>query len=682
MQQSLEAIRRPNPSSKAPLEEKFVHIYKDIFSGRSLIHSRKDSGIQGHAALTRFWDELLLLKVNEGFLIQCISNLSEVQLKTELKLVLNELFGTCSLYLDDGNFIRVAHALETLMILFQEIFKKRFSEQGSTIISLIAGSGENADLFFTRLINRVANLLQRDDVPIPVKSLSLRLYFTILTTTDNINTNVVASYFFQNSIINAILAALSVKLSEDRRWLELDATLVFILLLQWRESQNIYAETLSSPSSLVLPFLQTAQSLMAYAENIQTESSPSSSLQIWSMTNSMYSLLGNLLGFGSASVEKDSSSLVTTSLSTQDEFWLHTTAGVVLAYSVVYHSPLMKSTQLWPSSNDLSFQGLGVMAQSVSSSWIQLLRSFLSLCGKSFCQLSKAEAAEVLQIKCCLNLLRCLVEAKEAMEFLAFCDIDDFTLRTAPSGVSGFPHTIPFRSILCVILDYITDILNTTPANSLDPDLFYRAAVLVPLIFNCLKLRGWQVSSQSIKWVPLWKGLIQVCQWAGNKSNFQRPGVPELAELILGIFESCLGSSQDICSAPEESEHLQAVIMAHMNTFDALLEAAASVPSGIRNSSHLVNITSVKLHYEIQIAALGIRGCATYEQALQGVQKKGMSNLKLKPRHAGPTHSYAEGTTELRLLISTARSLVALRRKQTFMRSPRLELPTLECGSA
>ena len=42
-----------------------------------------------------------------------------------------------SRYLDDGNFIRVAHALETLMVLFQEIFKKRFSEQLCTLLSII-----------------------------------------------------------------------------------------------------------------------------------------------------------------------------------------------------------------------------------------------------------------------------------------------------------------------------------------------------------------------------------------------------------------------------------------------------------------------------------------------------------------------------------------------------------------
>eukprot|EP00250_Pteridium_aquilinum_P031195 c43223_g1_i1 orf=463-2508(+) len=675
MAQSSASVRPSSASSKAPLEEKFVHIYRDIFSGCSPIHSKNDSGIQGHAAMTRFWDELLLLKVNEAFLIQCISNLSETQLKTGMKLILNELFGTCSLYLNDGNFIRVAHSLETLMILFQEIFKKRFSEQGFTIITLIAGSVENADSYFTRLIGSVAKLLQRDDVPIPVKSLSLRLYFTILATTDNINTNVVASYFFQNNIFNAILAALSVKLTEDRRSLELDATLVLILLLLWRESRNIYVETLSSPSTPVLPLLQAAQSLMSYTKSPHLAPSSTSSLQMWSMTNSVYSYLGNLFGFSSAPADEHQGSSVTTALCSQDEFWLHTTAGVVLAHFIVYHSPLMKSTQLWPSLND---QGPGSFPQSISSLWIQLLRSCLSVCGTCFHLLAKAEAKEILQAKCCLNLLRCLVESKEGVEFLAFCDVSDFTIRNAPrGGMSGFPLAIPSKSIVCVILDNTADILCVHPASSVDPDLFNRAVVLIPIIFNCLKLRGWQLSAESIGWLRLWNGLLQVCNWAGSKDNFQRPGVAELAELVLGILESCLGSSHDICSAPKVSECLQAVVMANMGTLESLLEAATLVPLGAQSSTQWVNINSVRNHYEIQIAALGVRGCPTYEQALQGVQKKGMLSLKLKARHAGPTHAYAEGTTELRLLINTVRSLVALHRKQIHMRPPRLEISTL-----
>ncbi|KAI5058484.1 hypothetical protein GOP47_0026654 [Adiantum capillus-veneris] len=634
-------------------------------AGCSPIHTKK--GLEGHAAATRFWDELLLLKVNQSFLAQCITNLNESELKAGMKLVLNELFGTCSLYLDDENFIRVAHSLETLIILFQEIFKKRFSEQGFTIITLIAGSVENADMFFMRLIGRVANLLQRDDVPIPVKSLCLRLYLTVLTATDNINSNAIASYLFQTNIFSAILAAMSVKLMEDRRVLELDATLVLILLLLWRESRNIYAETLSSSSTPVIPLLQAAHSLMTHAQTVHQPSSDDSSFQMWSVTNSVYDILGTLFGLNSGGNDKHKENFVSTALSRQDEIWLCTTAGIVLSYFVVYHYPLVKSTHLWPSIHESSSAGSG----SLSSPWLQLLRSIISMCGKCFGQLSNAETKEILQAKCCLNVLRCLVESREALEFLAFSDVEEFTLKNAPREIAGIPHAIPSRSILCVILDNIIDILHAKPNSFMDPDLLLRGVVLIPIVFNGLKLRGWQLLEQSIGWLRLWNGLIQVGQSIVSENCLQRPGATELVVLIVGVMEFCLGSSQDLCSAPEVSEALHAVVMAHMATLEALVETTTSAA---HSPIEATNINSVKLHYEIQIAALGVRGHPTYEHALKGVQKKGMLSLKLRAKHAGRSHAYAEGTAELGLLINTARSLVALHRKKISMRQPKLEL--------
>jgi hypothetical protein len=77
-----------------------------------------------------------------------------------------------------------------------------------------------------------------------------------------------------------------------------------------------------------------------------------------------------------------------------------------------------------------------------------------------------------------------------------------------------------------------------------------------------------------------------------------------------------------------------------------------------------VNISAVKFHYEVQIAALGVRGQATFEQALLGVRKKGLANLKLKHSYAGPGHSYTEGTAELRILINLVRFLVSEHRQR------------------
>jgi hypothetical protein len=79
----------------AAFKEKFVSLYEDIFALRSVLQTAKDQGIQGHTAIARFWDELLLLKVNEAFLSRCISQASEEQLRGNLQPVINDIFATC-----------------------------------------------------------------------------------------------------------------------------------------------------------------------------------------------------------------------------------------------------------------------------------------------------------------------------------------------------------------------------------------------------------------------------------------------------------------------------------------------------------------------------------------------------------------------------------------------------------
>lgn len=52
---------------KPVFKEKFVSLYEDIFALRSPLQSAKDQGIQGRVAIGRFWDELLLLKVQWSY---------------------------------------------------------------------------------------------------------------------------------------------------------------------------------------------------------------------------------------------------------------------------------------------------------------------------------------------------------------------------------------------------------------------------------------------------------------------------------------------------------------------------------------------------------------------------------------------------------------------------------------
>ncbi|KAG0616888.1 hypothetical protein M758_5G149100 [Ceratodon purpureus] len=78
----------------------------------------------------------------------------------------------------------------------------RFNEQGSTILTLVAGAVDNADSFFKRLITSIAALLTRDDVPVLVKSLGIKVYLTILMATPNVNTNTMPVIFLSTMLLS------------------------------------------------------------------------------------------------------------------------------------------------------------------------------------------------------------------------------------------------------------------------------------------------------------------------------------------------------------------------------------------------------------------------------------------------------------------------------------------------
>jgi hypothetical protein len=58
-----------------------------------------------------------------------------------------------------------------------------------------------------------------------------------------------------------------------------------------------------------------------------------------------------------------------------------------------------------------------------------------------------------------------------------------------------------------------------------------------------------------------------------------------------------------------------------------------------------LNLSAVRNHYEVQIAAMGIRGVPNEQQAIAGVQKKGTAGLKFKSKPAIAAHAYAEVCT-------------------------------------
>jgi hypothetical protein len=170
------------------------------------------------------------------------------------------------------------------------------------------------------------------------------VYLTILTATPNVNTNTIASYLFVYDAFDGITAVFNVKLSTDRRKLELDASLVLILLLLWRESSNPYAERLVSPAAPILPLLSTVAFLLAPP----TDTPISDGDSLFNSNRSandggLLGYIGSFFGLGSYIGDTSSDGV---SGKTSDLWWCNTSAGLLLLYFLFYLNPVVKSAQV------------------------------------------------------------------------------------------------------------------------------------------------------------------------------------------------------------------------------------------------------------------------------------------------------------------------------------------------
>ncbi|GJP38249.1 hypothetical protein CLOM_g22712 [Closterium sp. NIES-68] len=458
---------------KAPLKELFVCRYEDVFNGRSPISTCREKGFEGRQELQRFWDELLLLKVNEAYLAQCIASIPEDRLIGPLKPTINEIFAACLRYLGDVNFIRVAHALETLAVFLREVFKKRFGEQTFTIITLVAGNADSGDAYFKKLICDVSTLLTGENVPVLVKALGTRLFLVLLTATDNVNANPVASYLFLHPITDPLLALLTLSPPHHRQRLEFDTSLVLLLLLLWRRAANPYADRIASTATAPLvPLLHTIHSLLSLSQEPELQfrgaggvgsylpsmevisSQAASALSVVAFatsaaTQALYSYASTAIG-GIASGKGLTMLPPITSVIVEkftergsgggevDSQWAYGTCGVLLLYFLVALNPTARSPSLWPHEGFIVGAG-----KSISLLWGDVLRLLLLTCRDAFEPHALQGEGGLPRAKVLFLIARLLLEERHTAEFLFRCDPATFLMHSPEPPSPSSPAMSP-----------------------------------------------------------------------------------------------------------------------------------------------------------------------------------------------------------------------------------------------
>ncbi|RGB43093.1 hypothetical protein C1646_681681 [Rhizophagus diaphanus] len=218
-------VIRPAYGAKTILKEKFVEIYESFFKGN-------DPSI----GQPNFWSELFLLKVNATYLTKCLSEISQDKLLA-IKNNIGKLFLKSIEAMKEENTQRKINAMETLCVLLQGIFSKRFNNFSFEVINLLTGLN-NADTVFPQLVDTIKYLMRHGEI-IEVQHEALRLAIVIVCGNTNINQNSINEYFIKNDIFDPLIQLI---ISPKTSHMAYEAIMLLDILANYNkhESRNPY----------------------------------------------------------------------------------------------------------------------------------------------------------------------------------------------------------------------------------------------------------------------------------------------------------------------------------------------------------------------------------------------------------------------------------------------------------
>ncbi|GET00373.1 UPF0668 protein C10orf76 homolog [Rhizophagus clarus] len=217
-------IVRPAYGAKTMLKEKFVEIYESFFKGN-------DPSV----GQPNFWSELFLLKVNATYLTKCLTEISQDKLLA-IKNNIGKLFLKSIEAMKEENTQRKINAMETLCVLLQGIFSKRFNNFSFEVINLLTGLN-NADKVFPQLVDAIKYLMKHGETN--VQHEALRLAIVIVCGNTNINQNSLNEYFIKNDIFDSLIEII---VSPKTSHMAYEAIMLLDILANYNkhESRNPY----------------------------------------------------------------------------------------------------------------------------------------------------------------------------------------------------------------------------------------------------------------------------------------------------------------------------------------------------------------------------------------------------------------------------------------------------------
>ncbi|RIB30210.1 hypothetical protein C2G38_2153239 [Gigaspora rosea] len=564
-------LKRPANNSKV-LKEKFVEIYENFFKGND-----------PSAGRPHFWSELFLLKVNSAYLTRCLTEISQDQLLTIKACIgnINKIFLNAIEMMKDETTKRKINAIETMCVLLQGIFAKKFNNFSSDVINLLTGLN-NANTVFTQLVDAIKHLMSDDEAVIKYEA--LRLAVVIVCGNSNINQNSINEFFMENDIFDPLIKII---IAPETSYVAYEAIMLLGILSNYNkhESKNPYMTKITEikDESVFQKILNVVESTCKKCRNHYIEIQDDDETYKYSVS----SALSYIIPWGMSGSTKEQPDI------TDPEQAFTIVAVLLVFYDFVNNNKgfviyISKSIAEYPES-ETSLDGHSFL-------------DFLSF--TSYLVQHNRSARTASYIKLLLFVMLILTE-DVTFDSRISDGRKSFYVRLCRQRQPLLPSVKNPRPLVCAILDIAIGFINHNMRKKLQIDLYSLVLGIIQRIMSYHKKFKVELSYH---WSELWHSLIGLLKFIlSNYDNFQHDhsSINEILVPTINIINLCIAFGDSFFPDAGTYDKLIYEIVRSNEVFEVnIQDPTKPTPQKFSPFEHaFANINTICQHFHLKIEA-------------------------------------------------------------------------------
>ena len=651
------------PTGKKAFKEKIVIFYDDIFKGEDICKKNP-----------HMWDELFLLKVKVQYLEEVIDSLGQEDL-LKVKNNINELFSRCCQTLKEDHQIKVVNALQTLCVLMQCVFKKKFSEFGFDVINVLVGFDE-AESQMQKLVE-CCNTFLVGDYSVSLKNLTLKLLLIIVTAVDNVSQNTVLEYLMINTVFDSLSQILADPTFREEHGHESVLLLTILVAYRKHEASNPYVIKLSIlDDELSLNGLGLVISDVLSRCNRRYAARRAKEQPSGSFFSSITSFVGNMFVAQEDEAPSVSSGNDAVLLALYEAVHSNRNFFTVLSHVMSNDRDRTESDpkplsphvidRPAPIQNELEIDESTI--DEIQSE--NLLATFLRFTSISLLDTKSKHGVNTSRL--CLTILNCIVEDQYANAFLH----DSNMTFTVPIYKMNLYHrkvgleAPKSQPLACTLLDLMVEYAVTHMTKIFPVELYKRS---IGIIHRCLCYQKRCRIRLQYSWKSLWTALMNLLKFIVSNESTLIPKynqVFDLAIQVVNIFNLFITYGDTFLPSPTSYDELYYEIIRVHQIFDNLYSVAMRYVSGesemkasaTKLSSCLVNVRAIIHHFAPKIDSWSVKNSksALTEEEVLEVIRCNYETLTLKLMESLDTYvKYSELPNEASFFTSLVRTIIS-----------------------